>query len=147
MARACPICIDERRADIEKAMTESGRPRHEISAEFGIPKHKLDNHASHIVPIDGTIINEANEIGKLRALVEPLLKDKDPKIRLAAIGRLESLTTLEARIGQEASAQQSLTANPAWELIRTHLLNIINECDRCRKAVLEAMPPGDTRGE
>lgn len=138
----CTVCNSEHRLAIEKALAVS-RSGQSIATEFGLSKASINRHKAHIVQN----LNDINEISRLKALAELDLKDKDPKIRHAARVELRSLFELETRIGQEASAQQSLTANPAWELIRTHLLNIINECDHCRKAVLEAMPPGDTRGE
>lgn len=145
----CSICRHEKRLDIEKAC-DGSRSEESIATEFGVSKSSINRHKSHIVPkgsINNNNANELGEIGKLRALVEPLLKSKDDKIKLAAIAQLKALSEFEVRIGQEANAQQELTTQPAFQLFFTHLLGIVNECATCKTAILESMPPGGIPGE
>lgn len=157
--RPCKICRAANRFDVDKALEDS-RTVAWISQRFRYSRELVNTHKAHVpvksVPTDRSGDSQVSEIARLRAEAQRILDTADDdKVRLAALAQLKGLAELEVRIGQDAQATASLTTHPAWELVRTHLLNILGDCMRCRDAVLGAMPPGssstpppgDTRSE
>lgn len=144
--RPCPICIHPERQKIEES-ENLARPSGVIAREFAVRQKALHSHRKHFTyrPAGmAEVQGEVGEIVKLRRLVEPLARSPEPKVQLAALAQLAKLTELEARLGQQEQDQGKLVGLPAWELLRTQLLNIVGECERCQAALLALLPTGGT---
>lgn len=151
MARKCPVCEHPSRAAIEESV-ESLRSARRTALIFGLSRDQIQRHKAHIVAKslgpDGKAITPDDVVELKRLAQYEYDTADDSKTRIAALGRLQAAIELERRVHQgSAATAASLTAHPAWELFRTQLLGIIGQCPSCSAAVLEAMPPGDTRSD
>ncbi len=148
MAGTCRVCDHPDRAAIDQSLC---RPRSDsaVSRQFGFSRATIARHRAHSTLnslIEAQQEGTAGEVGRLKSLAEEELKQsRDPKVRLAAQARLQSLVELEHRLRQEVADGGVLYKTEAFGIFLTHLLTHL--CEECRAKVGESLPPGDTRAE
>jgi hypothetical protein len=148
MANTCCICEHPQRAEIDQKL---GVPRSDsrISREYGWNRATIARHRAHSALkelVEAQAEGIVGEVARLKALAENELREsKDPKVRLAAQARLQSLVELEHRLRSDAVDANALYKTEAFGVFLTHLLNHL--CGECRCRVRDALPPGDTRSE
>ncbi len=140
MARRCSICDDPRIADIDKAL-DGPLSRREIAQEFSVPKHRLDNHATHRArKVDVSLPKEQtlHDVTELWTLARKEYDGaKDPKVRLGALQRMQGLFELRTRLQQEASGTGALESDPAFQQIMAAVGVAL--CPSCKDAVSESV--------
>lgn len=142
MAKPCSICTDPRRADIDKSL--ESLPRHEISRIYGIPKHRIDNHAQNHLrkrTIGGVDDGNSSVIATLKAEAQSILDNsKNEKLRLDAIQRLQQLHELELRLHQDQPGTGALANDPAFQKLAVALdSGLCSKCVAALDGILEGM--------
>jgi hypothetical protein len=148
MAGVCSICEDARRPEIDKAL-EVPRSDSQVSRQFGYSRATIARHRAHSAlnaVVEAQAEGTVGEVRRLKSLAEHEIREsKDPKVRIAAQARLQSLVELEHRLRADAVDASALYKTEAFGVFLTHLLTHI--CSECADKVREALPPGDTRSE
>lgn len=147
MGRQCTVCISPLRQNIEEGI-RLARRQSAIAKEFGVSTAAIQRHRAHIPTDAAELANDyvdKGDIAKLKRMAQREYDTaKDPKLRIAALQRLESLAALEMRLGTNETEVAALTNHPAWQLFLKQLLGIVNDCTKC-SAAITGIVPGDTR--
>lgn len=143
MPKACSICVHARRAEVDKWL-DALRPASEIAREIGVPENRIHRHRGHIEKkktLELSPVLGNSELGKLLGLArDEYTKAKDPKVRLLALARMQSLQADLARLAQEQSTDpQSWAAHPANASILDGIMGTLEAYPDAMQAVLAYM--------
>ena len=144
--RKCVICKDGRLAEIENLL-RTPRNERRISREFGYSTNTIRRHREHMSPNSFGNVADLDGLARIEQEAEKILRTtKVEKVRLDALSLLRGVQTDRIRLSQGETSEKALTAHPAWQLFLKRLLGIVNDCAKCKEAIVGVVP-GDTRGE
>jgi hypothetical protein len=142
----CATCIHPDRQKIDELLLTSRMTAGKIACQFGLSRTQVQRHKNKHVQfpeVEAEKPLDVRQLEELKTLVRAeLTATKDPKVRLAALQRLESLVTLEFRRGQDEVAQSALTSHPSWHKFLRHLHEHL--CLDCKRRIVSSGNPGES---
>jgi hypothetical protein len=153
MAQPCSICTHPRRGEIDAALIQGSSSR-DVGGRFGCSKSAVARHAKDHIAKTIAAAQQALEISHGGNLTEQIrsakeevhavldaARGKDPKIVLAAVGKLQGLLELLAKI--DGKLQDGVTINlsssPEWSRTREIILQALAPFPDARIAVASAL--------
>ena len=145
MAKPCSICEHPRRGDIENAYVLEKKTGQHISRQFGISAHQFTRHKAHIVRKSEAVMPKDQSDSVLGKLYQLAMREydesDDAKVRVAALGRAQSIAVDVQRTAGDKSADPSEWADhPANSTILDGIMMTLErDHPKALQAVLDYM--------
>lgn len=156
MARACSVCTNKHRADIDKALVANSLPLRDIAGQFGVRKSAVERHKANHLPAIMVKAQEAEDIAHADSLIEQIRdlqskalgilakaeKAEDHRSACAAIrearGCLELLAKLQGELDERPQIN-ILAVSSEWLTLRSAIMRALESHPEARSAVVEAL--------
>jgi hypothetical protein len=163
--RTCTICRSDKRLEVDKALI-AGQSIRDIAGRFRLTKSAVERHKSEHLPVrlaKAAGERERKDSASLLDRLADLRRDAaavleqargwsasggdcercavGPNVQLKAIGRLEQLLTLEAKLAGELrdSPVINVISSPEWIRLRSVVLVALQPFPEAAAAVVEAI--------
>lgn len=143
MPRACTVCTNPKRRDIDAALTGGSASNRRIAAQFGVSEQAIRRHHKEHVPASLAQAAKAAEVTEATTLLEQVSHLRDRSLRL--LSRAEDAGDLRTALQgiREARACVELLAEVEGKLDRRTTVNIAMSTDwiEIRSVLLTSLEP------